>query len=668
MDVLILLARLALAGIFVVSGVAKLLDLAGSQKAMRDFGLPEPLARVAGIGLPLAELLVAILLLPAATAPWAGWAAVILLAAFIAGISYNLAKGNTPDCHCFGQLQSEPIGPATLIRNGVFIALALFVGIAGFAYGPGPGIFDWAQNMDGLAWVVLVGFVLIIAALAGVVWMLVHLLGQNGRLLVRLDKIEEVLAEADFDLDDEDDEDEDAFEEGLPFGAPAPAFSLTGLHGEQMTLAALRSTGNPLLLIFTDPNCGPCNALLPDIGKWQREHRSKLNIALVSRGKPEAYLAKSAEHGLSNILLQKDNEVAEAYQVAGTPTGILVRPDGTIGSGLAPGGDAIRRLVDQVLENRVQIPLKAAPKPAPRPAPPPQAGVENIGKPAPEVSLPDLKGETVTLASFKGEPTAVLFWNPGCGFCARMLPELKAWEENPPEGAPKLLVVSTGDAERNAEQGLKSPVVLDSGFTIGRAFGASGTPSAVLVNADGQIASGVAVGAPGVLGLLRNGAADSPPPPVIFDDDEDDEDDEPEGPPIGSEAPPVRLPDLDGNMVDLADHRGTRTMLLFWSPDCGFCSRMLPELKKWEQKPPKGAPKLVLISSGTPEENRAQGLRSLTLLDDEFAVGSEYGSDGTPSAIMIDAQGRIASELVVGGPEVMKLARSTRDQVRPTKV
>jgi hypothetical protein len=75
-----------------------------------------------------------------------------------------------------------------------------------------------------------------------------------------------------------------------------------------------------------------------------------------------------------------------------------------------------------------------------------------------------------------------------------------------------------------------------------------------------------------------------------------------------------------------------------------------------------------LISSGSPEENRAQGLRSLTLLDDEFSVGSDYGSDGTPSAIMIDAQGRVASELVVGAPEVMKLARSTRDPVRPTTV
>jgi len=617
MDVLILLARLVLAGVFVVSGVAKLLDLAGSQKAMRDFGLPEPLARVAGIGLPIVELAVAVLLLPAVTAPYAGWAAVVLLAAFIAGISYNLARGNTPDCHCFGQLQSEPIGTPTLIRNGVLAAVALFVGVAGFAYGPGPGLLDWTQEMDGLAWVVLVGFLLTIAALAGVVWMLVHLLGQNGRLLVRLDKIEEALAAADIELDD-DDEDaaEDAFVEGLPYGTPAPAFSLTGLHGEQMTLAALRAAGNQVLLIFTDPNCGPCNALLPDIGKWQRELRSKLTVALVSRGTADAYLAKSAEHGLSNVLLQQNNEVADAYQVAGTPTGLLIRADGTIGSGLAPGGDAIRKLVDQVVEDRVVIPLKAAPKPAPRPAPAPMAGTEKIGTPAPEVSLPNLTGETVALADFKGEPTAVLFWNPGCGFCARMLPELKAWEENPPAGAPKLLVVSTGEAEQNAEMGLKSAVVLDSGFTVGRAFGASGTPSAVLVNAGGEIASGLAVGAPGVLGLLRggsNGAAE----PVIFEDEDDDEEMDPEGPPIGSPAPAVRLPDLDGNMIDLAEHRGTRTMLLFWNPGCGFCQRMLPELKKWEQRPPKGAPKLVLVSSGSAEESREQGLRSLTLLDDD---------------------------------------------------
>jgi hypothetical protein len=48
---------------------------------------------------------------------------------------------------------------------------------------------------------------------------------------------------------------------------------------------------------------------------------------------------------------------------------------------------------------------------------------------------------------------------------------------------------------------LSSPVLLDQNFATGRAFGASGTPSAVLVDAEGRIASEVAVGAPAVLGL-----------------------------------------------------------------------------------------------------------------------------------------------------------------------
>jgi thiol-disulfide isomerase/thioredoxin len=115
--------------------------------------------------------------------------------------------------------------------------------------------------------------------------------------------------------------------------------------------------------------------------------------------------------------------------------------------------------------------------------------------------LPDLSGEQVSLEGFKGDRTLVLFWNPGCGFCKRMQDDLKAWEANPPEGAPRLLVVSTGTVEANREMGLQSPVVLDQGFTTGRTFGASGTPSAVLVDVEGNIASEVAIGAPAVLAL-----------------------------------------------------------------------------------------------------------------------------------------------------------------------
>jgi peroxiredoxin len=215
-------------------------------------------------------------------------------------------------------------------------------------------------------------------------------------------------------------------------------------------------------------------------------------------------------------------------------------------------------------------------------------------------------------------------------------------------------VVSTGEVDRNRELGLKSPTVLDSGFTVGRAFGASGTPSAVLVGADSKIASGLAVGGPTVISLLKNEA------PQLLDPSSAAEEPapaEPRGLKIGAKAPEVKLPDLDGKQVDLEEIRNGKTALLFWNPGCGFCQRLVSDLKTWEEEQPKGAPQLVLISTGTPEANREHGLDSTILLDQGFRTGEQFGASGTPSAIVIDEKGQVASGLAVGGPEVMKLLR-----------
>jgi thiol-disulfide isomerase/thioredoxin len=142
-----------------------------------------------------------------------------------------------------------------------------------------------------------------------------------------------------------------------------------------------------------------------------------------------------------------------------------------------------------------------------QPQAPPVPVSKKLGEAAPEIELKDLSGETVKLKDFEGEKVLVLFWNPGCGFCQQMLPDLKEWESDPPEGAPpKLLVVSAGTAEANEAMGLGSPVVLDQQFNAGRAFGVSGTPSAVLVDEEGKIASEAAVGAPAVLALATTAA------------------------------------------------------------------------------------------------------------------------------------------------------------------
>jgi peroxiredoxin len=188
------------------------------------------------------------------------------------------------------------------------------------------------------------------------------LLRQNGRLLLRLDELEARL--------DGTGTPSPAVVEshvGLPLGTTAPAFSLSGLYGETVTLEALLARELPLLLLFTDPGCG----------------------------------------------------------LGGTP-----------------------------------------------------------------VSLSTNAGDTL-----------VVFWNPTCGFCQRMLDELRAWEQAPPAGAPRLLLVSRGSVEENQAQGLQTPILLDQSFATANAFGASGTPMAVLIDREGMVASELAAGAPAVMAL-----------------------------------------------------------------------------------------------------------------------------------------------------------------------
>jgi peroxiredoxin/uncharacterized membrane protein YphA (DoxX/SURF4 family) len=666
MDALLLAARLILAAVFLVSGIAKLFDLSGSQAAMRSFGVPDSMAKSGGVLLPLVEIALAVLLVPVTTAKWGALLAFLLLVVFIAGVGYNLARGRKFECQCFGQLTRSEIGPSTLIRNLVLAVLALYVAYNGFARNTvGPAVSDWLRGLNTFEWIMLVVGVAVVAALAAISWLLVHLLGQNGRLLVRLDRIESALEDADIAISDEDEEEEEEEEEeGLPYGAPAPAFSLSGLYGETMTLDALRAAEKPVLLVFSDPSCGPCNALMADVGKWQHDLTDKLTVAVVSRGSLDDNRQKKKQYNLTTVLMQQDSETADAYLTNGTPTAVLVSPDGTIGSAAAGGGDDSRTLVKQAVEGRVPIPAPRpapAPRVAPQPVRPPapvQAprGIGSIGRDAPVVELPNLEGETVRLADFAGHPTAVLFWNPGCGFCQRMADDLKAWESNPPADAPKLLVVSTGDADRNRELGIKSPTVLDSGFSVGRAFGASGTPSAVLVGADGKIASGLAVGGPTVISLLRNEA------PNLLDASAVEP--EPEAPPaprgvqVGGKAPNIQLHDLEGKEVDLDAVRNGRTALLFWNPGCGFCQRLISDLKEWEADRAPNAPKLVLISTGSADANREHGLDSTILLDQNFRTGEAYGASGTPSAILIDEAGNVSSGLAVGGPDVMSMLRS----------
>src|SRR5436190_22595327 len=192
MSLLLLFARVLLCAVFLVAGLAKLADLAGSRQAMRDFGVTSKLADVFGVFLPLAELAVAVALIFPLTVSWGAVGALALLLIFVAGIGYNLAQGRTPDCHCFGQLHSAPAGWFTLIRNLVL------AGVAGLVVGfgrntSGPGVMEWLGTLTITQGFELLGGALVLVLLLGEGWLLMQMMTQQGRLLLRIEALEKRL-------------------------------------------------------------------------------------------------------------------------------------------------------------------------------------------------------------------------------------------------------------------------------------------------------------------------------------------------------------------------------------------------------------------------------------------------------------------------------------------
>jgi thiol-disulfide isomerase/thioredoxin/uncharacterized membrane protein YphA (DoxX/SURF4 family) len=485
MPTALLCARLVLAGAFALASVAKLADLRGSRAAVAGFGVPERIASPLGTLLPVAELAVAVALLPASTARLGALGAGVLLALFAVAIARSMARGEAPDCHCFGQLHSEPAGRGALTRNLILLGLAVFAAIGGMG-NPEPSATAWLGRLEGAGLVALAGGVALAVMAALTIWALFALLRQNGRMLLRVEELEA-------QLDPSRPRSSATAHHGLPLGAPAPAFSLGGLYGESVTLESLISSDTPVLLLFTDPACGPCNALLPQISVWQHEHAGALTIAVLSRGSPDDNRAKVREHGIGSVWLDDGLTVYDAFRAPGTPSAVLIDGRGRIASDIVGGPAAISGLIGDVTRTDL-VPVAHVAARSGRPAPP------RVGDPAPALELDDLAGEPVSLAVPDRE-TLVLFWNPGCGFCERMLEDVRTLERSPAADAPRLLLISTGSVADNERLALRAPIALDTAFAAGSAFGSTGTPSAVLVGRDGRIASELAVGASEVMAL-----------------------------------------------------------------------------------------------------------------------------------------------------------------------
>jgi thiol-disulfide isomerase/thioredoxin len=184
-------------------------------------------------------------------------------------------------------------------------------------------------------------------------------------------------------------------------------------------------------------------------------------------------------------------------------------------------------------------------------------------------------------------------------------------------------------------------VLADEELVLYRAFRANGTPSAVLIAADGTVASWVASGGDEIERLLAQAVKRE------------------DGHLVGAEVPALEFHALDGRSLALPEVLGRETLILFWNPSCGYCRTMHDDLLHWESSTNGSGTRLVVVSSGDPDATGADGFRSTVLLDPGFTAGKAFGARGTPSAVLVDADGRVASQVVVGADAVLALAEST---------
>jgi uncharacterized membrane protein YphA (DoxX/SURF4 family) len=121
MDVVGVVAGVVLGLVFLAAGVLKLIAGPDWLKQAADMDVSRPMA----IAVPYVEIVVGVLLVVQLFTPWPAVVAVGMLVVFTVVIVRRIRDGSRPPCGCFGSRSKRPLGAYHLVRNLVFLALAL---------------------------------------------------------------------------------------------------------------------------------------------------------------------------------------------------------------------------------------------------------------------------------------------------------------------------------------------------------------------------------------------------------------------------------------------------------------------------------------------------------------------------------------------------------------
>ena len=334
---------------------------------------------------------------------------------------------------------------------------------------------------------------------------LYQIVKQQGRILLRLEKLEEQRVS----------ESAAASPSGLAVGAAFPSFRLPDLAGNMLELE--RSLHDQILLVHWNPDCGFCEmiaaqlaGLQPDLGKHN------IQLLLLAHGNAARNRELAESHGLScPILLLDGNPPCEPFASMGTPVAYLLDNECRIARPLAVGFEEVVNLARAALVADAAAPAADPRHPQALPGAQPLTDSRLLrdglkaGTPAPLFQLPDLGGGLVSLGDYRGRRVLLVFTDPHCGPCDALAPELAQFDREHGNNGLQCILVGRGEPAENrrkAEQfGIRFPVVLQEKWKLSKKYGIFATPVAFLVDEDGVLMQDVAVGAEAITALAREG-------------------------------------------------------------------------------------------------------------------------------------------------------------------
>jgi len=337
------------------------------------------------------------------------------------------------------------------------------------------------------------------------VWLGYQLVRQNGRILLRLEEIENRLAKRPAQ--------ERAAPAGLAIGTPAPEFELPDLAGVRRKLSVFR--GQDVLLIFFNPKCGFCTKMAPHLAALPIDGGDGRAVpVVVTTGDAEENRILALQHGIRCVvLLQEQMEVANQYRAQGTPMGYRIDPEGRIASELAVGADPLLKLVDLKYAPAAKSLKNGSNHKGKQPDPSlarsrlNRSGLK-AGAVAPEFRLPLVGGGELALAELRDRPVLLVFSDPNCGPCDELASLLEELHLARPDL--EVLVISRRDAEATSAKaeslGLTYPIVMQRQWEISKQYGMFATPIGYLIDEQGIVVHDVAVGVEPILALAQRPA------------------------------------------------------------------------------------------------------------------------------------------------------------------